>query len=162
MILANPQIIGEGILVVTSELDQWLTPSGATPADRLDILGLGADGRLVVAELKRDRAPYVVEMQAVKYAALASRFTPEVLASQYARFLTQRGNPLSEEEARSRLQSHAGELDIEKLRTPRIVIIAGDFSDVLTSTVIGSMRWGLISRSPVCTHTKRRTRSLSR
>jgi hypothetical protein len=53
----------------------------------LDVLGLDRSGRLVVAELKRDRAPDTVEMQAIKYAAMASRFTPDVVASQYAAFL---------------------------------------------------------------------------
>ena len=48
-------------------------------ADRLDLLGLDEDGSLV-AELKRGPAPDTVEMQAIKYAAFASRFTVETLA----------------------------------------------------------------------------------
>jgi hypothetical protein len=45
--------------------------------DRLDILGFHISGELVVAELKRDRAPDTVEMQAIKYAAMVS--TPKWL-----------------------------------------------------------------------------------
>ena len=58
-VLANPEILGDDVLVVTSEFDQWFSKDGRDP-DRLDILGLGADGRLVVAELKRDLTPDIV------------------------------------------------------------------------------------------------------
>jgi hypothetical protein len=38
--------------------------------------------------------PDTVEMQAVKYAAMASRFTEEVLVEQYARFLRRAGGAI--------------------------------------------------------------------
>lgn len=142
-ILAHPEILGPDLKIVTFEFDRWWGPSGTAPGDRLDVLGLGLDGRLVVAELKRDRAPDVVEMQAIKYAAMVSRFTPETLASHHARFLKQRHVAVSDDEAFQQLQAHAGDLDIEKLRTPRIVIVAGDFPQVLTSTAIWLKEMGL-------------------
>ena len=52
-----------------------------------DLLGLDENGRLVLAELKRDGAPSTVEMQAVKYAAYASRFSPETLAACHGHYL---------------------------------------------------------------------------
>jgi RecB family endonuclease NucS len=76
-VLAHPEILGDGVLVVTFEFDRWQGSGGARERDRLDVLSLGADGRLIVAELKRDRAPDTVEMQAIKYAAMASRFTED-------------------------------------------------------------------------------------
>jgi hypothetical protein len=57
--------------------------AGARSARRL---GIDGDGRLVVAELKRDQAPDTVEMQAIKYAAGASRFTEDTLVEQFALF----------------------------------------------------------------------------
>jgi RecB family endonuclease NucS len=63
-VLSHPEIIGDDVLVVTFEFDRWQVSGGARERDRLDVLGIGADGRLVVAELKRDRAPDTVEMQA--------------------------------------------------------------------------------------------------
>src|SRR6266511_4015222 len=86
-VLAHPTILGPDVLPVAFEFDRWRSASGERERDRLDILGLGTDGRLVVVELKRDRAPEPVEMQAIKYAAMASRFTPDMLASQHARFM---------------------------------------------------------------------------
>ncbi len=141
-VLAHPAILGDDVLVVTFEFDRWWA-AGANPTDRLDVLGLASDGRLLVAELKRDRAPDTVEMQAVKYAAMASRFTLESLSAQHARFLTQRGSPTSEEAALQRLVAHAGELDAELLRRPRIAIVAGDFPPVLTATAVWLTEMGL-------------------
>ncbi len=48
--IAHPEILGADVLIVTFEFDQWSSASGPQ-RDRLDILGLGKDGRLVVAEL---------------------------------------------------------------------------------------------------------------
>jgi len=141
-VLAYPTILGDDIMVVTFEFDRWWS-SSAAPADRLDVLALGADGRLVVAELKRDKAPDTVEMQAVKYAAMASRFTPETLASQHARFFTRRGTPMSEDEALQRLVTHGGDLDLETLRRPRIVLVAGEFPPVVTATAVWLTEMGI-------------------
>ncbi len=83
---ANPQILGAGVRIVTYEFDRWVSGAGSH-GDRLDLLGLGEDGRLVLAELKRDGAPDTVEMQAIKYASYASRFTVETLAACHAQYL---------------------------------------------------------------------------
>ena len=85
-IRANPQILGPGVRIVTYEFDKWVSGSGSH-GDRLDLLGLDEDGRLVLAELKRDGAPDTVEMQAIKYAAYASRFKVETLATCHADYL---------------------------------------------------------------------------
>lgn len=135
-VLAHPQILGPGVMVVTFEFDRWWSQSGAAPLDRLDVLGLDESGRLVVVELKRDKASDTVEMQAIKYAAMVSRFTPDVLASQHARFLAQRGETCSEADAMDRLLAHAEALDVEILRRPRIILVANDFPPVVTATVV--------------------------
>lgn len=76
-------------------------------------------------------------MQSIKYAAMASRFTPESLAEQHARCLTSRGKPTTDEEAFEALESHAGgPLDGETLRRPRIVVVAGDSPPVVTAVAV--------------------------
>jgi hypothetical protein len=51
-VLAHPEILGEGVLVVTFEFDRWQGSGGARERDRLDVLGLvlqphlAADGRV--------------------------------------------------------------------------------------------------------------------
>ncbi|PFG34543.1 MGMT family protein [Sanguibacter antarcticus] len=143
-VVAHPQILGPGVMVITLEFDRWWSGSGTRERDRLDVLGLGTDGRLVVAELKRDRAPDTVEMQAIKYAAMASRFTEESLVDQLSRFRTRQGLPADEDTVRELLATHVGgELDAELLKRPRIVLVAGAFPPVVTATAVWLTDMGL-------------------
>ena len=73
-VLSNPAILGSAVKVITFEFEGLSTAAGAG-RDRISVLGLGADGRLVVAELKSGRAPDT-EVSAIKYAAMASRILP--------------------------------------------------------------------------------------
>ncbi len=140
----NPEILGEAVRIVTFEFGAWRARDGRA-ADRLDLLGLDDDGRLVVAELKRGPAPDTVEMQAVKYAAFASRFTPQTLAEHHAAYLTRvEGGPVSEDEARERLEAHAGgELDPDLLRQPRIALMAASFPPQVTASAVWLTEMGL-------------------
>ena len=90
-------------MVTTIEYDGFVVAGGAQK-DRLDVLGLDPDGHLIVAELKRGIAPDPVEMQAVKYAAMASRFTLKTLASAHAAFKTRRGMAMTVDEATEALR----------------------------------------------------------
>lgn len=136
-VLAHPHILGPDVKIISFEFDRWRSSSGAPQLDRLDVLGLDTEGRLVVAELKRDRAPDTVEMQAIKYAAMASRFTEDVLVEHYRLFRKRHANiDLDEDAASEELVAHAGELDPDQLRQPRIVLVAGAFPPVVTSTVV--------------------------
>ncbi|HTI32869.1 MAG TPA: hypothetical protein VL422_04270, partial [Miltoncostaea sp.] len=145
-VIAHPEILGSDVLVLGFEFDRWQAATGDRPLDRLDVLGIDSTGRLVVAELKRDRAPDTVEMQAVKYAAMASRFTEDLLVEHYARFLAKGSGPSpvpDEDAARERIIAHAGELDPEMLRQPRIVLVAGAFPPVVTASVVWLSEMGL-------------------
>jgi hypothetical protein len=68
-------------------------------------------------------------MQAIKYAAMASRFTVDILAEVFAEFQLKHSQKLlTNEEASERIQAHTEfALTDETLRAPRIVLIAGDF-----------------------------------
>lgn len=90
-ILANPKVLGPDVKIVASEFDRWQTATGAPVNDRLDIFGLDSEGRLVIVELKVDLAPYLLRMQAINYAAMASRLTPEDVAGLYATRETAKG-----------------------------------------------------------------------
>lgn len=141
-VLHHPDILGPGILVVAFEFDQWQSSAGRE-RDRLDVLGIDAEGRLVVAELKRDRAPDTVEMQAIKYAAMASRFTEETLIDQYLGFLRRDNPDITRDVAKQQLIEHAGDLDPEQLRQPRIVLVAGSYPPVVTATAVWLTDMGL-------------------
>jgi alkylated DNA nucleotide flippase Atl1 len=142
-VIAHPEILGPDVLVLTFEFDRWQASSGSRQLDRFDVLGLDHDGRLVIAELKRDKAPDTVEMQAIKYAALVSRFTPDDLVEIHAGFLARHGAEPDIDGALQRIQDHAGELDPEMLQEPRIVLVAGSFPPIVTSTVHWLKRMGI-------------------
>jgi hypothetical protein len=143
-VIANPDVLGEDVMVVTIEYGQWVTKSGSVERDRLDVLGLGADGRLVVAELKRGAAPDTVEMQALKYAAMASRFDTEQLGEVHASFLKSRGETVSDAEALERLNNHSQfAIDSETLRVPRVVLLASSFPHTVTSTAVWLSEMGV-------------------
>jgi alkylated DNA nucleotide flippase Atl1 len=136
-IRAHPQILGPGVRIVTYEFDRWISGSGSH-GDRLDLLGLDEDGRLVLAELKRDGAPDTVEMQAIKYASYASRFKVDTLAACHADYLrrTLSDPSISDEDALAQLDEHCGGLDPEQLAAVRIVLVAGSFPEPVTSSVV--------------------------
>jgi len=143
-VLANPEILGSGVLIITSEFDRWESRSGAE-RDRLDILGLASDGHLVVAELKRDTAPETIEAQAIKYAAMASRFDSDVLADAYVEFLrNHQDETLTSDEASERLVAHTEfGLTDEALRAPRIVLIATRFPASVTASAVWLSEMGV-------------------
>ena len=142
-VLKYPQMLGEDVRIVTFEFDRWGTTHGENPRDRLDVLGLGADGRLVVAELKRDVAPDAIYSQALKYAAMASRFDDATLGEYHARYLTRRAAPVSREDAWTQLLEHAPDMGESTLRRPRVVLLARDFPMQVTAMAVWLNEMGL-------------------
>jgi alkylated DNA nucleotide flippase Atl1 len=141
-IRVHPRILGAGVRIVTMEFDRWASVS-ATHADRLDLLGLDEEGRLVLAELKRDGAPDFVEMQAIKYAAYASRFTLDTLAACHGSYLRKTDPSVTDEDALAQLTEHCGGLDDAVLSSPRIVLVAGSFPESVTASVVWLCNQGL-------------------
>ena len=146
-VLDHPEILGGSLLIITSECDRWASARGRE-RDRLDVLALDPDGHLVVVELKRENAPETVELQALKYAAYCSRFTPESLAEEYCNWRRRSANEnLDTAAASARLEAHladdVGGLAGAPLDTPRIVLLAGGFSQSTTSVVVWLRKLGL-------------------
>ena len=144
-LLANPQILGDDVLIVASEFARWQTASGESKKDRLDILGIDSGGQLVVAELKRGAATSHADLQALKYAALVSRFDPDTLVDAHRRFLSEREDSMmTADESRTRLEEHIdGPLEPEAWVQPRIVLVANSFSENVTNTVVWLSEAGL-------------------
>lgn len=145
-IIANPGVLGSDVAVVTFEFDRWVSGGIADdPRDRLDILAIDSAGTLVVAELKRDKAAVTTELQALKYAAMASRFTIDTLAAAHAAHLTRvSGQTVSRDDALTALEDHAGgPLDVVVLRRPRVVLVAGDFPQTTTATAVWLSEMGV-------------------
>lgn len=129
-----PEILGEDLLVVSVEFDQF-----ATSRDRLDILAVDRQGKLVVVEIKRDSAAGYADLQALRYAAMVSSMSVESLAPHYLDYLRKHVNEegLTLEIAKNRITEFVEAEDFEELSTkPRIILCSEDFSREVTTTVL--------------------------
>lgn len=135
-VIAHPQVLGPDVKIVAFEFGRWAGASGDLERDRLDVLAIDREGRLVVVELKRDKAPDVVEMQALKYTALVSRFTRDDLNRVHAHYLSRRrGGAVDADTAAAELDEWAT-ITEESLRLPRMVLMATSFPKTVTATVV--------------------------
>lgn len=143
-VIEEPRILGEELLVISSEFGDYRELS-----ERLDILALDREGKLVVVELKRDRANRTADLQAIKYASYVANFTAKDVQDLYQDFWTDREkNELtSEDVGKSFLDfledseeevviSENGFADFTLDSRPRIIIAAGSFGKEITSPVI--------------------------
>ena len=113
------EIIEPGLLLITSEFDDWESRQ-LRVSDRLDLLFLDSTGAPLIAELKRDKATETVDLQALKYAAFCSTLTVDGLVDQYASF-----HSVTPEEARSTIVKHAPPLVEGEPSNVRIRLVAG-------------------------------------
>jgi hypothetical protein len=124
----HPQILGEPLLIISKEFDEFEQSN-----KRLDILALDKSKKLVVIELKRDASGSLADLQAIRYAAMCSTMTFEKLASLYADF-----SQIAVEEAKAKIRTFVHDEEFDSLDDrPRIILAAGAFEDQhLTSTVL--------------------------
>ena len=128
----NPSILGENLLIIGKEFDQF-----DKTAERLDLLALDDDGRLVIIELKRDDSGRDAHWQALKYASYISGAT----LPQIARIFSKHRGESSEEGAYTALAQHVGADDTDSLADilntdPRIILASHRFAPEVTSTVL--------------------------
>ena len=78
-VAANPGILGEDLLIIGKEFSGFDRTN-----ERLDLLAVDSDGRLVVIELKRDDTGANAHWQAIKYASYLRRATAEQIVGMLA------------------------------------------------------------------------------
>ncbi len=134
-VLDNPQVLGEELLVITTEFDRF-----DKSARRLDVLALDKDGVLVVVELKLDLSRSYADQQAIRYAAFCSTMTMQDLVQARADYFR-----TSEDEAATAVREFLRRDDLPELGDrPRIILAAGSLDDVeLTSTVLWLRNFGV-------------------
>lgn len=134
-----PAILGEELLVVTSEYDRFDKTN-----ERLDLLAIDKDGNLVVIELKRDDSGKSVDLQAMKYAAYCSTLRLVDLVDIYARYQRQKGTDLSLEAAQQVILDFIDNDDFEELNDrPRIILVAREFRPEVTASVLWLRKFGI-------------------
>ncbi|MGB9771957.1 MAG: DUF4268 domain-containing protein [Candidatus Kapaibacteriota bacterium] len=134
-----PYVLGEELLIITSEYDKF-----DKTKERLDLLAIDKNGKLVIVELKRDESGKNVELQAIKYAAYCSTMTMADVVSLRKEFIAKNGKELSEEEVKKELFDFVDNPDFEELdEKPRIILVAREFKPEVTASVLWLRKFGL-------------------
>ena len=126
-VAANPGILDDDLLIIDKEF------SGFDRTDeRLNLLAVDYDGRLVVIELKRDDSGTDAHWQAIKYASYFQRATADVIVGMAASYWSE-----SQENAVTRLQQHLGSDDLNALNNDQRIILASHrFAPEVTSAAL--------------------------
>ena len=134
----QPDILEPGLFVIAEEFGDWDDSNR-----RIDLLCLDAGGRLVVVELKRGESGDLMDLQAIRYAAMVSTITLQQAIDAHQAYLNKRG---INEDAEERVNGHLGNsADSQGFSTdqPRIVLVSEGFSSELTTCVLWLNRNGL-------------------
>ncbi len=124
-------VLEDGLFILAEEYGGWVESSR-----RIDLLALDADGRLVVVELKREDQDSLMDLQAVRYAAMVANMTLEQAIDAHQSYIDVRG---IEGDAESRVRDHLEVYDEEigiSTRNPRIILASANFSTELTTSVL--------------------------
>lgn len=135
----NPDILGEELLIITTEYDQFDKTN-----ERLDLLAIDKEGNLVVIELKRDDSGKNVDLQALKYAAYCSTHRLDDLVAMHAKYLKQKGSAVTADAARQKILDFIESDDFEELSDrPRIILVSKDFRPEVTASVLWLRKFGM-------------------
>lgn len=141
--IEQPRILGEDLLIITSEYANF-----QDTRDRLDLLALDPTGKLVVIELKRDRADQTTDLQAIKYASYCATLTAEDIQKDYREFWSERTGELTPEDVGQTFVDFLGDdkeeiqltsdgwAEFELDQKPRILLAAGSFGTEITAPVM--------------------------
>ena len=126
-VAANPGILGDDLLIIGKEF------SGFDRTDeRLDLLAVDPDGKLVVIELKRDDTGASAHWQAIKYASYFRRAAAEQIVGMLADY-----KKVSTEDAAEELVQHLGGDDLNSLNNDQRIILASHrFAPEVTSAAL--------------------------
>ena len=132
-ILEYPEILGENLLIVTTEYDRF-----DKTKDRLDILAIDKNGKLVVIELKRDVADRFADLQAIHYAAYCSNINLEQIIDMMADYKRKKyEKDVSKEEIQNEIIEFIANPDFSEFdNKPRIILVANDFREEILSAVL--------------------------
>lgn len=134
-IIEHPEILGERLLVITSEFASF-----DKSLRRIDILALDTESILVVVELKLDASGTHADLQALRYAAFCSTMSIGDVVTAYAAF-----HSCTPEAASAQIVEFLDADGLPRLdKQPRIILAAGSLDDQeLTGAVLWLRRFGV-------------------
>jgi len=134
-----PKILGEELLILTTEYDKFDKTN-----ERLDLLAIDHEGTLVIIELKRDDSGKDVEMQAIKYAAYCSTTTFDEVIKIHKEYLEKQGSTKSIDEVRNIILNFIQDSEFEQINDrPRIIIVSNNYRPEVTASVLWLRKFGI-------------------
>ncbi len=130
-IAANPEMLGEELLIIQKEYDGFNDTN-----ERLDLLALDKEGGLVIIENKLDDTGRNVVWQALKYTSYCSTLTTSQIIKIYQEYLEKYG---IKENAKDNLLEFLDRDEDDLLinrNDQRIVFVANNYRKEVTSTVL--------------------------
>ncbi len=123
----NPGILGDDLLIISKEFRDFDLTN-----ERLDLLAVDQDGRLVIIELKRDDSGADAHWQAIKYASYFTKTTEEQIVDLAASYRCE-----TKEKAFDRLLEHLDADDLSALNNDQRIILASHrFAPEVTSAAL--------------------------
>ena len=131
MLRNKPEVLEEGLFIVAEEYSDWVESNR-----RIDLLAVDGKGRLVVIELKRSDEDSLMDLQAIRYAAMVANMPLEKVIDAHKEHLRRLGK---DDDAESRISQQLsgddGEIHIDSSK-PRIILGSANFSKELTTSVL--------------------------
>ena len=126
-VATNPGILGEDLLIIGKEFSGFDRTN-----ERLDLLAVDYDGKLVIIELKRDDTGADAHWQAIKYASYLHRTGADTIVRMLATYAD-----IPQEEAEFRLLKHIDADDLNTLNNDQRIILASHrFAPEVTSAAL--------------------------
>lgn len=135
-----PSCLGEELLIIQKEFAGF-----SDTQERLDLLALDKEGRLVIIENKLDDTGRDVTWQALKYASYCASLKTEQICAIYQEHLQRLGNSETASELIADFLEvgDLAEVSLNRGLTQRIMLIAANFRKEVTSTVLWLMNYRL-------------------
>ena len=138
-ILNFPEMLGEDLLILQEEFDGW-----DETRERLDVLALDKNGRLVIIENKLDDSGRDVVWQAMKYAAYCSSLTKQDILKIFRDYLGAK----KAAEAEDIMANFLGveditDIEISEGSSQRIILTAAKFRKEVTATCLWLIDHGI-------------------
>ena len=135
-----PDALGEDLLIIQKEFDGF-----ADTRERLDLLALDKEGRLVVIENKLDDSGRDVVWQALKYVAYCSSLKKAEIVEIYQEYLDRQSEGAN---AASNLCEFLGEADLDDIvlnagNEQRLLLVAANFRKEVTAAVLWLLGHGV-------------------
>lgn len=129
---STPETLGEELLIIQKEFDGF-----DETRERLDLLALDKQGRLVLIENKLDDSGRDVVWQALKYASYCANLSKMQIADIYQQYLAKHGGGNAKEKISEFMDGKDfEEIELNTGKQQRIILVAVHFRKEVTSTAL--------------------------